>query len=402
MIDQHFTPEWLADLVTAALPSDLAGFVIDPAAGSGALLASLERRGIETLSPLAIDIDHSVVAGLRRIYPAWTVSVADSLSPRSRASSDAWRRARARGVEVVLLNPPFSYRGGPSAITSFRGFIGRLSPAAQFVAMSIDALKPRYGTVAILPDGVVEGQKYRTFWAEVSKSHTVRVLHRLHNSSFRGVRARCSLVEIRPRELRPALELAATEDGRDYVSPPPSRTSVGKPTLPILACRCVDVVRGRIPRHRVQVVSDGVPFVHTTNLQSNSAVLEPGRAPFDLSTPGPFVLLPRVGYPNGKIAISLASSLVLSDCVIALRPLSAPLEVLADAVRGEIDLLRGEYVGTGAPYITLDRLAAFLAALGWTPQIASASAGMGGCRCGHVPAPGPASMTSGPYGGPSW
>ncbi len=390
MIDQHFTPSWLADLVAAAVPANLQGFAIDPAAGSGALLASLQRRGLETLSPLAIDIDRSVVSDLRSAYPAWTVSVADSLSPRSRASTHAWRIARSRGVEVVLLNPPFSYRGGPSTITSFRGFVGRLSPAAQFVAMSIDYLKPRYGTIAILPEGVLEGQKYRSFWDEVARTHVVRVLHRLDNSSFSGVRARCSLVEIIARE--PSTVLNFDTPG-DACTSPPTATRWREPAEIFHSCRCVEVIRGRVPRHRVSLASEGIHFVHTTNLQSDNAVLTADRASSGLSTSGPYVLLPRIGYPNGKIAISRQSSLVLSDCVIALRPLAAPVEELAGAVRGEIGLLRGEYVGTGAPYITLDRLVAFLATLGWLPRIVSASAGLGGCQCGQVPVRQRASIT---------
>lgn len=385
MIDQHFTPAWLADLVADALPSTVHGLAIDPAAGSGALLASLERRGQSQLHPVAMDIDPVVVAGLRDAHPGWTISAADSLNPRSRAASRAWQASRSMGVEVVLLNPPFSYRGGPSTSISFGQFTGRLSPAARFVAMAIEDLRPRYGIVGILPNGVVNGQKYQGFWNEIRRTHDVRVLRELTNSIFTGVRARCCLIEI---------SLRAPQDTEQSVGSMTTlgalRTNLVRDTKSREAvfskCRCIEIVRGRVPRHQLYPKSEQfVPYLHTTHIRLNTLTPSEREAPQRLATIGPSVVIPRVGYPQGKVALVGRRPVVLSDCLIALRPLGVTTEELADELRADIAQIALEYNGTGAPYITLQRLTRYLKHSGWRPIVVAASDGVGSCLCGRTP-----------------
>ncbi len=375
MIDQHFTPDWLADLVSAALPENLRGLAVDPAAGSGALLASLARRGREHLLPVAMDSDPDVVSELRVRHPTWTVSAADSLSRRSRVSSKAWRLTQEMGVEVVLLNPPFSYRGGPSTSVAFGDFSGRLSPAAEFLVMALTELRPRYGIVAIMPDGVVNGQKYESFWEEVRRTHRVRTLSQLNNSSFAGVRASCSLLEIVSREVGEHEEAVNAPDTLNQSL----RLS---DVIETSGCRCIEVIRGRVPRHRVHAeVGATAPYIHTTHVNGHALVQGTERAPTRLASRGPFVVLPRIGYPKDKVAVVGPDPVVLSDCLIALRPVACSPDDLAGHVRASLGRLARQYTGTGAPYITVDRLTRFLSQAGWHPVVVSASTDRGNCNC---------------------
>lgn len=375
VIDQHFTPDWLADLVAASLPATLRGTAVDPAAGTGALLASLDRNGLGHLRPVALDIDPLVVSHLRNAYPRWTVSTADFLSPRSRASSRAIREVNGSDVTVVLLNPPFSYRGGPAANVTFGNFVGRLSPAARFVATSIESLRPTYGLVAILPDGVLNGEKYAAFWREVERTHRVRIIQRLTNGSFAGVRARCSVVEILTKPL-------GTEIGSRRVDQPHNGEERSASGSVASRCRCVEVIRGRVPRHRhFSPEADSVDYLHTTSIRSNAVVASPDRAPRRLATRGPFVLIPRVGFPSGKIAASGSESVVLSDCLIALRPLQATPGELATELSDNLAQLKQQYTGTGAAYVTVERVVRFMRMLGWHATTAPASGTPGACSC---------------------
>jgi len=369
MIDQHFTPDPLAEELVATIPQNITGIVVDPAAGEGALLSALRRVVRSDLTFIAIDQDPLAVRALLAGQPDWTVSRADTLNPRSRSASTSWKIARKQGVELVLLNPPFSYRGGPSIETSFGDFRGRLSPAAQFVAISLSELRPRIGMWAILPDGVIHGEKYRGFWEEVRKSYSIQVVRELSSSSFSGVRARCSLVAIRPCVLPSGVK-------------EPMR-GVTSNVVRAIGCRCVDVVRGRVPRHReFDPVEATAPYLHTTNVQAGAIVGTLATAPRALATGGPFVVLPRIGSPKGKIAVA-STGVVLSDCLIALRPLSASnLSSLCQQLHVDAVGIADLYRGTGALYVTIGSVVDYLQGRGWHVRVAKASQEPSECNCG--------------------
>ena len=367
MIDQHFTPSWAADILADALPRDVHGGIVDPAAGTGSLLVAVEQSG-RHFTPIALDSDPAVVSELRRKHPTWVVSVADSLSPRSRSSSRAWRFARSTGVEWVLLNPPFSYRGGPAIQTTIGDYSGRVSPSAQFLVVALTELEPRQGIVAVLPDGVVRGDKYGPFWDAVSQNHKVVEIADLRTSAFPGVRAHCRVVKLERLESSRAVGPLMRVPG-----PIPQRDG----------CRCVEVIRGRIPRHvPLSVGGERAPFLHTTDVLDNLVRDADRDAPVHLATSGPAVIIPRIGKPGRKIATISRGSFALSDCLIALRPLGRGPEPLAEELRVEVDALSRAYRGTGAPYVTVRALTTFLLEHGWHANATSASAPPGACLCG--------------------
>lgn len=368
MIDQHFTPTWLADAVANAAPTDLSGLVIDPAAGMGSLLERMERRFGDAVSLAAVDNDASVTAALSRKHPAWTVSQADTVVARSRRSSQVWRVAARLGTAFVVLNPPFSYRGGPSRVVQFGAFRGRLSPALEFLAVALGELKPTAGAAAILPAGVVDGEKYSEFWNVLGSTHSVSVVEEVGPDAFAGVHAKTKLVRLSPvvSQLQ-----AERNTGELQTSTPHDRSG----------CRCVEVIRGRVPRHRkFENSRASAPYVHTTELQRSGVTKPAMMAPLELSTSGALTLLPRVGYPNNKVARFDGGPIVLSDCVLALRCTDKSSDELHASLLESVDELRTLYSGTGAPYVTLSRLTAFLQTKGWHPRVVAASASPGRCH----------------------
>ena len=65
------------------------------------------------------DIDCRAVRKLRKVSESWRTGVCDFMNPRSRQSSPVLRSLNGR-TNLVLLNPPFSCRGGQESICHSR------------------------------------------------------------------------------------------------------------------------------------------------------------------------------------------------------------------------------------------------------------------------------------------
>lgn len=270
------------------------------------------------------------------------------------------------GVDWVLLNPPFSYRGGPSNYVSLGEFSGRVSPPLAFVAMVLSDISPRAGVVAILPDGSLFGAKYQDFWAEIRSGYDVDVVADLSNTAFRGARAQCRVVRI-------GVKAGCAKSIAAELMPPAIRFQ---------GCRCVEVIRGRVPRHMGMAIGPAeIPYLHTTDLVAGEVQVTSAFGPSSHATSAPFVLVPRVGRPQGKIAALLDGEVVLSDCLIALRPVSEDPQVLVRAITSDLAAFAALYVGTGAPYVTIDRLVKYLRERGINALVRGACSGPPVCQC---------------------
>ena len=367
-LDRYYTPTWLAEEVAASMPRNLRGRVLDPTVGTGALLAAVQARFRGRVNLLGIDIDRDVVRTLRRAEPQWTVSQADLLQARARRSTEAWRVARD-GVAVVVLNPPFSFRGNGGDYVQFGSFGGRVAPAMHFLVEVLTDLQPAVGIFAILPDGAIDAERHQPLWAAIEEKFKVTRLRRFKTSSFHGARVSTSLVRLKPGKPKPsALEAPFFEK------------------YEVEGCRCVEVIRGRVPVHTVRGLNplDATLFLHTTNLRSVSNELI---APTSLSDEGPLVIITRVGRWSDPLVLEIGKA-VLSDCLIAVRPRSrSQLEALAGSLRQAAPRFSDEYRGTGAQYLTLSSVKRQLEALGWHPTVVKASSSAGECCCDEAMVP---------------
>lgn len=370
-VDEYYSPGWVATALAGVLPDSLSGSVLDPAVGGGALLTAVEQRFDKRVSLLGIDVSEDAVRRVRQEHPNWVVSRADLLKGPSRSASLAWRAATSGDLAAVVMNPPFSYRGNGGEVTHYGSFRGRVAPSIRFLIEVMSSLEPRDGFYVILPDGALDAERHEPFWEELQRHHLVDRVARLGNSSFRGARVSTSVVRIRRSAgaVRGALTpLKAPKDR--VILPAPSR------------CRCIEVVRGRVPLHALPVLAEEVgprsPFVHTTDLRFTSA---PRVAPDRLADTAPLLLVGRVGRWKGARLIEVGR-VVLSDCLFGLRPRdTGRLAALIDSVSDIESDLRSRMRGTGAPYITLKDVSRVLQAHDWHVHVVRASSEVGSCCC---------------------
>ena len=337
-------------------------FVADFAAGSGELLLAAE-----SLWPMATlvgtDIDSRAVRTLRRVSDNWRIGVCDFLNPRSRQSS-LLLRGLIGHTDLALLNPPFSCRGGRRVSATVSGVSSKCSVGLAFVVNSIDYLANGGELIAVLPEGSLTSEKDATTWNLVRSMGDTEVLKTNGLRTFPHAAVRTAIVRFQKRH-----STARTE-------PLP----VLKPL--IAACQGlrppVHIGRGTVQVREVQRsegCSESIAFIHSTHLQNFTvSAYDKVRGRLGRCAIGPMVLLPRVGQPKrSKVAQYFGSdAFMLSDCVIALMCRSREsAELLWNDLQDNWSLLEQEYVGSGARYITNQRLSRLLLRLGYFPLIAA-------------------------------
>jgi hypothetical protein len=355
--DAYYSPSFVASALARALPMDLSGRILDPAAGGGALLEAAEARFGTSIQNIAIDIDSGAIRHLQQ-HGHWWVSQANVLSMRSRAASHAWQKAREE-LAAVLINPPFSARGAGGVMVSYGAFQGRVAPSVEFIHTMITLLEPVFGFYAILPDGALDADRHQGFWSEVRNSFTVERLEHFDQRAFKGARVSTSLVRITHGVLRPSLDVGRTAPVLKAVD----------------GCRCIEVIRGRVPVYKVGAHSSvsSVPFLHTTDLADSQPPWNRA-ASESLADFGPLIAIPRVGSWVTPRRVAL-ESVVLSDCIIGLRARNTTQEAqLLAELDSSAEIIRSHYKGSGAKYITLISLVGVLEELGWRVSVLRAGA----------------------------
>lgn len=332
-MDRFYTSPELADaLVGLAMPRRRTLSIADFACGEGSLLLAAERRW-PTASMIANDVSAASVAGLRKSRPNWRTACSDFLNPRSVRSSSL--RNHFAGVDLVLLNPPFSRRNRQTFEVAAGDDIFHASIAMAFVVNSIPFLRPNGAILAVLPDGCLVSKHDEPVWRALHKQFKVEVIRDNARSAFQGVRARTCLVRL----TKLSMPLTATE----HVASPPAQA----------------IVRGCVQMHSRKVVSPraGKPLVHTNHLQ-NGAVMSSGVHVMGAVLTGPALLFPRVGLvtPGKLCVLSKGRQVTLSDCVLGVACESeTEVELLRQMVLANWPTFASAYRGTGAPYITLER-----------------------------------------------
>jgi hypothetical protein len=107
---------------------------------------------------VATDIDSSAIRRLSRLKPSWTAGRCDLRYSRSRNSCFALQQARGR-VSLLLLNPPFSCRGGTKFPAETETGILFASAAMSFVVIASNYVAKKGEIVAILPFGCLYSAK---------------------------------------------------------------------------------------------------------------------------------------------------------------------------------------------------------------------------------------------------
>lgn len=380
-LDAYYTPASLAIHLAAAIPESTEGIILDPTVGNGALLKAVSNRFGGRVTPVGIDIDARTVRELRSQEPTWSLSIADVLSPRSRNSSSVWRRAKV-DVSAVVLNPPFSYRGNGGRLVSYGAFSGRVGPSMEFLIEAVKELRPKHGFYAILPDGALASERHVPLWRELESEFFVERIESFDARSFSPATVHTWLIRLTRRDR----SIFVDADGVGVFA---AESSFSKPmsakglASQVDGCRCVEVVRGRVPVHQVENYSDlnsRAAYLHTTSVWGKDRVGDRA-APSVLADRSPFLVLPRVGRWNTPVRFSYGL-FVLSDCLFALRPrdFAALDELEADLVVAS-SAFASRFRGTAARYITLTDVTGLLSGIGWHPHVMKAGSDLGSC-CG--------------------
>ncbi len=349
-MDRFYTSPELADaLVGLATPRRRALSIADFACGEGSLLLAAERRW-PAASMIANDVSAASVASLRKSRPKWQAACSDFLNPRSVRSSSL--RNHLAGVDLVLLNPPFSRRNRQTFEVAVGDEVLHASIAMAFVVNSIQFLRQDGAILAVLPDGCLVSKHDEPVWRALSKQFNVEVIRDNARSAFHGVRARTCLVRMTKVNTR----VSAVEQ--------------------VAAPFALTISRGRVQMHSRKLVpaKQGGPLVHTSNLL-NGAVTNSGEHVLGSILTGPALLFPRVGLvtPGKLCPLEAGRRVTLSDCVLAVACESeTDAETLRRMVLAAWPLFASAYRGTGAPYITVERALAVLSRIAMQGECAVA------------------------------
>ena len=311
-MDRIYTPPYLATLMARASrapPNQSEEFIVaDFAAGSGELLlAAASLWPMATM--VATDIDTRAVRNLREMPDSWRIGVCDFLNPRSRQSSSLLRSLIGH-TNLVLLNPPFSCRGGKRVSATIGGLTSKCSVGLAFVVNSIDYLAVGGELVAVLPEGSLTSEKDATTWNLLRRMGDTEVLKTNGLRTFPCAAVRTAIVRFQKRHSRAKAEPPLVLN---------SRSASCQGLLPP-----VRIVRGTTQVNEIQQsegCADSIAFIHSTHLQNFTvSTYDEVRGRIGRCAIGPMVLLPRVGQPKrSKVAQYFDSdAFMLSDCVIAL------------------------------------------------------------------------------------
>lgn len=371
--DELATPADLATRLVGAVENLSPRSVIaDFAAGDGALLLAARTRWQEARL-IATDIRPSAITELRARFPRAHVGRCDFLNRRSRDACRPLRLARQTGVNLVLLNPPFSCRGGSRLPIVFERESLFSSRALAFVAAAIPYLAAEGTLVAILPSSIVSAQRDRAAWDRL-KLAGAEIVMEFDRNTFKGASVGGVVLRLRRRHSK----FGSARKRTLQTDPLTPSTSFSQKTP-------IEVFRGKLPRYKAlkSLCPTGYPYVHTTDVGSRGWITSKGqRRPGGRIlrvngsersvVSGPLVLLPRVGTPKSQRPTLYLprDRILLSDCLFALKCVSRAETV---ACHSKLTLMwrfiERFYFGSAAKYLTIEHLLVALSSIGFEPRM---------------------------------
>jgi predicted RNA methylase len=338
--DSFYTPKVLADKLIGFIKNDNFKSVADFCAGDGELLRAAVDRWPE-IKCFGSDISAEAIDQMKSKHKNWKLSNIDFLDKNDREKAKIFKKQPL--YDLILLNPPFSCIGGTISKVEFDDEIFNVSTAMSFLVTSLKYLKPKGCLYAILPTSIANSQKDKTLWRVLEDKHNLSILEEPKTKYFKGCTPNVILVSL-----------------NDFTQISRQRNI---PRIPH-DFNDISIFRGKLSMNLVEEVLHGDYLIHTTNMSSNRIVNLHTRANKTSSrVTGPAVLLPRVGNPTfSKLCIIKPhESYVLSDCVIAIKTSSLEDSYrLFNYIQNHWEQVKEMYTGTGARYITIEKLIHFL------------------------------------------
>lgn len=336
--DSYYTPALLAEKLVSYVPFPRVRSAVDFCVGDGDLLKAVGKR-YDGVDMFGTDISDDAIERLRSNCPHWQLGVCDF---RDEESVSNVRFLQDKTFDLIVLNPPFTCRGSVVEKVVFDKQEFRISTAMLFLVRALQYLSEDGGLYAILPISCVYSDKDKTMWDYLKKNYNACVLDEPSRVSFSS---KCS----------PNIAMV-------YVGRYPIAVRKVKAKSPFVSLPVESIVRGSCRMQNLEYVnsSEGIPLIHTTNIQKGELVnlqkINP-KGNFTVKQYG--VVVPRVCNPNpNKVALLDGNTrYVLSDCVIAfLTESHIDAELIRNSILDNWDSFVGLYKGTGAQYTTISRL----------------------------------------------
>lgn len=354
-LDRFYTPPQLAEKMISYANGGEKLYIADFASGDGELLRAGRKRCPKSQF-VATDICRNSVSLLRRSESSWRIGQCDFVNSASRNRCIVLNEVKGK-VSLVLLNPPFSCRGGSFFFVEINENKIRCSLALSFLINSIQYLAPGGQVVAILPASCLNSEKDKLAWKTLCEIGQTDILDTNGHKTFSGCFAKTVIVRF----------TASVSKSLHYKKPTPS---YGLQAINAFYS-CVKIIRGKVQMHSFvwETSKQWLPLVHTTELQKDGVNLLNRRINVrQQGICGPVVLIPRVGKPS-KFKILLYKGkrpIVLSDCVIALKPKTvSDAQKIQSVLLNHWSTVEKYYGGTCANYININDLSQLLTNLGF-------------------------------------
>ena len=340
MKDSFYTSTFLAEILVNYVGNHDVNTVADFCVGGGELLRAAQTKWNKA-QYYGIDISNQAISSLSVLHPEWLTETCDFLDKNSRSKCSLLKNM---SFDLVLLNPPFTCKGSTINKVVHNDVSFNVSTAMLFLVESLKYLKKNGVLFAILPISAAYSQKDRKIWEVLVNNYNLSILEERDKQSFRNCNPNIILVSlnsyvcVNPPQIKEKLRFNMTD---------------------------ISIFRGKLSMYEVKESAfTGKPLIHSTNLKNNiidGLKYNVNRSQSEVT--GPAVLIHRVGNPNmNKICIIPESvTYVLSDCVIALKTKTQKdSTMLRDILFANWKDFISLYKGTGAKYITIERLKLFL------------------------------------------
>jgi hypothetical protein len=367
-MDSYYTPIEIAKEMVNAVKDLKPDLIADFAVGNGALL-KVANEYWTNAKFIANDIDPKVVRDLKADYPKWETSSRNffdsSLVSSCRVLSEVKKK-----VSLILLNPPFSCKGGTVKNIEINGQEIRCSNAMAFLIKAIDFLSEEGQLVAVLPISTLFNEKDKDAWSIIKGMAKVKYHKEYYRKRFSKAIPNTAIVHIKllsvkDRKKKLRLISSNSEISSSYITPDLGAS--------------VYVIRGNTPMFKWEHISDeqGIPFIHTSDLQYGRVQHSHRFVSCESKTiQGSMILIPRVGRPSLEKITHLEGEnrVVLSDCVISILCENPEVTTkLYNVLRENWHILKTLYKGTCAPYITINNLVGLLCSWGYEAVAVKAS-----------------------------
>lgn len=337
--DLYYTPTLLAQHLISFIKKQNILSIADFCVGGGELLIAAKERW-PNADFYGCDISQHAVISMKKKYPNWLFSKCDFLNSKSRSNCAILKNK----YDLILLNPPFTCKGAAIESVLFDKTQYQMSTSMAFFVEAIHYLKKNGIMYAILPQSIAYSKKDEKIRLYLKEKYNFRILEERNNQGFKKCAPNIVLASINDKNIFPVYSTAKKIN---------------------VVLENLQIQRGKISMHEINETDESSMYlVHSTNIQNNKISNLKYRVCQTRSRiEGPALLIHRVGQPNiNKLCVINENEIyALSDCIIGIKTVTTDDSyLLKEQIVENWEDFSNLYKGTGARYITIERLKNFL------------------------------------------